>query len=187
MFGESSGLVLCEKPSIGSVAPTKLTDRSRFGNDGTWTAITAKQLPSGLWVSTYNGTTSKIAIGNIGQNIQTVCAWIYPDDITTRSIVDLDGGTHSIEMDGSGDITATGWTSPTFYTDAVAAAVAITLSGWNFIAVTTATPFAGSSVTLGDEASFFDGDSGIWKIYNRALSAGEILQRFNQERHLFGV
>ena len=187
MDGQSSGLVLCEKPYTGSVTPTKLTDRSRFGNDGVWTDVTAVQLPSGLWVSTYNGATSKIAIGDTAQNIQTVCVWVYPDDITTRSIVDLDGGTHSIEMDGSGDLTATGWTSPIFYTGAVAAAVAITISGWNFIAITTATSFAGSNVTLGDEASFFDGDAVLWRAYNRALSPAEIRAIFTQERSFFGV
>ena len=169
------------------VEPDHCYDRSRFGNVCTDTNITYTRLASGLYVAGFNGSTSEIAIGDLGQDIQTVCAWVYPDDITTRSIADFDGGTHSIEMDASGDMTATGWSTPTFFTNAVAAAVAITLSAWNFIAVTTATPFAGSSVTPCDEASFFDGDSGIWKIYNRALSPQEIADLFESERRFFGM
>ncbi len=58
----STGRVLWDKPYSGSVTPTKLTDRSRMGNDGVWTSVTAKQLPSGLWVETFNGTSSEIVV-----------------------------------------------------------------------------------------------------------------------------
>jgi len=57
----STGLVLDEKPSIG-MEPTRLYDQSRYGNHGTYTNITNKQLPSGLWVRTFNGTSSLITI-----------------------------------------------------------------------------------------------------------------------------
>ena len=184
---KSTGLVLWDKPYTGSITPTSLVDRSRFGNDGVWTSGTALQLPSGLWVVTYDGSATKIAIGDTGQNAQSVCAWIRPSDVTTRSIIDLDGGTHSIEIDGSGDITATGWASPIFYTAAVAAAVAQTVNVWNFIAVTTTTAFAADNVTLGNEASYFIGDAGLWKIYNRVLTPAQIRTIYNSERRFFGV
>ncbi|GAI10844.1 unnamed protein product, partial [marine sediment metagenome] len=54
---KSTGIVFAEKPSIG-IEPTRLPDRSRWGNHGTYTDITDKQLPSGLWVRTFNGSSS---------------------------------------------------------------------------------------------------------------------------------
>lgn len=62
MFGKESGLVLLEKPYRGGVTPTSLVDRSRFGNDGAWTNITATRLPSGLWVAGCNGISSEIVV-----------------------------------------------------------------------------------------------------------------------------
>ena len=56
----TKGLVLAERPHIGNTAPTTFEDTSRFGNDGVETAITKVQLASGLWVNSFNGSTSQI-------------------------------------------------------------------------------------------------------------------------------
>lgn len=60
---KSTGIVLAEKPSIG-IEPTRLPDRSRFGNHGTYTDITDVQLPSGLWVRSFNGSSSLVDLSN---------------------------------------------------------------------------------------------------------------------------
>lgn len=60
---KSTGLVFAEKPSIG-IEPTNLPDRSRWGNHGTHTNVTMVRLPSGLWVRSFNGSTSFISLGN---------------------------------------------------------------------------------------------------------------------------
>lgn len=112
-----------------------------------------------------NGTSSKLTVTGTVTGIKAVMVWIKPDDKTTRSIVDFDGGTHSIEMDASGDITATGWTSPTRYVNGVAA-TAITQSAWNCVLVTTGTAFNGTTVILGQETSFYDGGIGEAQMYN---------------------
>jgi len=183
-----TGIILSERLHVGDVTPPgSFEDESRFGATGTHTAITLTKRASGLWVPSYNGTSSKIAIGDLGQNVKTVCLWIYPDDNISRSILDLDGGTHSLEMDGSGDLTATAWASPTFYTNAVAAAVAISQDAWNFIAVTTATAIDANNVTLGNEATWYDGYQAIVKMFGYALSAGEIATIYQAQRHWFGV
>ena len=169
----------------GSVEPPAgWADDSRYGNDGVDTAMTWVQLPSGLWVKSFDGATSIVTIGDILSYIQTVIMWIAPDDITTRSIIDIDGGTHSIEIDGAGDITATGWAAPIIYVNgAVAAAVA--LSAWNCIAVTTTTSFAASAIVIGQEASFYLGKMGLPRIYTYALNADQINAKYASERHWF--
>ena len=64
-MGKTSGLVLDERAYTGLVAPAAaFEDKSRFGNDGTHTAITWVQQDSGLWVRSFNGSTSKVVIGN---------------------------------------------------------------------------------------------------------------------------
>jgi len=185
---KATGSVLSERLYSGEATPpASFEDESRFANDGVHTNITLTRRPSGLWVPSYNGTSSKIAIGDLGRKVKMVCLWIYPDDNTTRSILDLDGGTHSLELDGSGNLTATGWSSPTFYTNAVAGAVAVAQGVWNFIAVTTATAIDASNVTLGNEATWFDGYQAIVKMLGYARSAGQIAAFFEAQRHWFGV
>ena len=178
--------VLDERRYTGATPPpATFEDVSRYGNDGTHTAITWVRLPSGLWVRSFNGATSVVTVGDCGENIQTCLAWVYPDDITTRSIIDLDGGTHSIEIDGASDITATGWAAPIIYVNGeVAAAVTI---AWHFIAVTTATAIDASSVLIGREASFFDGYISLVRACKYALTADQIYSTFQNQRGFFGV
>jgi hypothetical protein len=146
------------------------------------------QLPSGLWVLDFNGTDAVVDVGAVGQPMKTATMWIYSDDITTRSFMDLDGGTHSLEINGSGNLTATGWASPTFYVDAVAAAVAISLQTWHFIMVTTATEFSVSDFDIGREAAaYFDGMLALLSLHAPVLTAGQGAARYQAERHWFGV
>ena len=76
---KSTGLVFAEKPSIG-IEPIRLPDRSRFGNHGTYTNITDVQLPSGLWIRTFNGSSSTIIVAHNANQLLTtggtIEAWI---------------------------------------------------------------------------------------------------------------
>lgn len=89
---KSTGLVLAEKPSIG-IEPTRLPDRSRFGNHGTHTDITMVRLPSGLWVRDCDGSNNNIdcfsdeSLSNIYLPYRTLLVWAY-----TRSDGGNDGG-----------------------------------------------------------------------------------------------
>ena len=186
---KSTGLVFKSRDYIGSAEPpaTVLEDEIR-GHNGSMT--TGKpdlvQLPSGLWVYSYNGADAVVDVGDLERNVRAVCLWIYPDDNTTRSILDLDGGTISLELNGSGDLTATGWTSPTRYVNA-AVANAVVQSVWSFIAVITSTAIDASDVDLGKEASYFDGYQALYKMFEYAISAEFIAAIFQNERHWFGV
>lgn len=73
---KSRGLVFGEKPSIG-IEPTNLPDKSRYGNHGTHTNVTMVRRPSGLWVRSFNGSTSYVDLGN-----QTQYQFEYNDPFT---------------------------------------------------------------------------------------------------------
>lgn len=175
----------------GSTSPdVNLPDVSRYGNDGTfkgtgepaWT-----QEPSGLWVMSFDGTDDIVTIGNIGQSIKSCLFWIFPDDNTTRSIADFDGGTHSIELDGSGNLTATGWSGPTLYVGGSSASAAVNQSAWNCIAVTTTTAFTASAFVVGEEASFYDGKVGLSMLFFDTITQDEINKTYEATACLFGV
>lgn len=185
-----TGYAFRSRDYIGSAEPpaTVLEDKSSFGNNGSM--VDGKpdlvQRPSGLWVYSYNGIDAVIDVGDIGRSIKTVLLWIYPDDNTLRSILDLDGGTHSLELDGAGDLTATGWASPTRYVNAVVAN-AVAQSAWSFIAVTTATAIDVSDLDFGKEASYFSGYQVKYRLLEQVLSLDEIAAIYQAERSWFGV
>lgn len=179
--------------SLAEPPTTVVEDISRWKNDGSMTngKPDLVRLASGLWVWSFNGSDAVIDVGDVtgGGNtraIKSALCWIYPDDNTTRSIIDLDGGTHSLELDGSGDLTATGWSTPTRYVNA-AVANAVTISVWSFIAVTTATAISASDFDIGKEAGYFDGYIAIIRLLEDQLSAQEIADIHEKERHFFGV
>ena len=188
-MGLARGIVFEDRPYKGDVTPTKTTDKSRWQNDGTWNSVTATRLPGKLWVASLTGSaTSYIDVGNINKYIKAVALWLFPDDITSRSFMDLDGGTHSLETDGSGDVTATGWTAPVFSVNGVPAATRLTLSAWNFVVVTTTTPFLASNFDIGREAAaYWDGLTVLTTLFEYIPSAGKIANRLNKQRRLFGV
>jgi len=185
---KTKGCVLDVARQRGGAMPgvVTLVDHSRYRNDGAMTDVTWTQLPSGLWVLDFNGTSSIVDYGNTHTNIKSALLWIYPNDNTSRSIIDFDGGTHSLELSAGGDLTATGWAAPTIYVNGIVAA-AVSQSNWSCIAVTTATAFSASALVFGQEASFFDGKMGIIVLHDYVLSAGQILKRVEATRHLFGV
>ena len=86
---KSTGLLFAERPSVG-LEPTNVPDASRWGSDGAYTAaIVDKQLPSGLWVRTFNGSTSKITVtthaGLNHRGPMTLCVWAYPTSFSGES------------------------------------------------------------------------------------------------------
>lgn len=78
----------------GSVAPPLgWADDSRYGNDGVDTAMTWVQLPSGLWVKSFNGAASVVTIADTGYGVTdyiTILAWINTTQITDRSTIYAD-------------------------------------------------------------------------------------------------
>lgn len=82
---KSTGIVFSGRNYIGSAEPpaTVLEDESRWGNDGAFAGDGSPdwvQLPSGLWVMSFDGSTSLVSIGDVldiaYDTPQTYMAWI---------------------------------------------------------------------------------------------------------------
>lgn len=102
----------------------------------------------------FDGTTGYVAIGDTSQTVQTVAFWVK-GTTTTEDFMDLDGGTHTIEV-AAGTITATGFDTPTIYIDGNADTT-FTADTWHRIVVTTATGFSVSNLNLGKETIYLEG------------------------------
>ena len=122
-----------------------------------------------LW---FDGTDDKYAVV-VNKSINTFEAWVY-FTTTTEEVADFDGGTHKLKAT-DGTLAATGWTSPTIYVDGVATTTVTT--GWHHIAVTSATAFTCTTLSLGTDGTGFGAvriaDVSLW---SRVLSAAEVAQ-----------
>jgi len=68
----------------------------------------------------FNGTSDFVDAGDLG-TIKSVSFWIKTSDVTSRKVINLNG-TAQVELDNSGQVVATGWSSPTYHIDAEAGA-----------------------------------------------------------------
>ena len=92
-------------------------------------------------------------------------------DTTTEDIIDFDGGTHSIEVSWW-TITATWFSSPTFYVDWVATATITTNRA--HVVVTTATAFDATALKIWQETDTYAGTIDFVNVYDRVLTAAEV-------------
>ena len=214
---KSTGIVFTEKPSIG-IEPTRLFDRSRFGNHGTYTNVTDAQLPSGLWVRSFAGN-GKIDCGDgISLDLtlaMTLMAWVTFDNIANNEAIiarDDNGGVkrnYLLYKDGANKTVFTfqvsNATKTTTHHTAVSAAIwyhcvatydKVTMETYlNAVVGTSPTAETGTvdnddtPLLIGARADGLEltGDVALPKIFNYALSAGQIKKIFEAERHWFGV
>lgn len=97
---KTTGIVLDPEVSV-DLEPGVVTlyDRSRFRNNGVFANVTWVQLPSGLWVMSFNGTNSSVdlttnSIYNFTSELFTVEAWIYLDAAWSAAASVLFKGNH---------------------------------------------------------------------------------------------
>ncbi len=120
----------------------------------------------------FNGTTSKIAIGNNGGSVKTVCFWINPD-IATTAIMELNGSS-SISL-ASNVVTTSGFTSPTIYVGLQSSFNYVTTGVYTFVAITTDTAITASAVNIGLVSStYFDGKMSGLMMYDTALTVAQL-------------
>lgn len=149
-----------------------VSDGSGYGNDGTATAITYADGPFGRRVASHNGTTSKIACGDIG-NVRTVSFWVYPDT-TTEELILLDAGKDI--MVSAGTITYTGVTADATYVDGEISTTLVA-GKWQHVAcVLSAATDANTFETANDGTNYGSCDMGNVMAHNIVLTQDEVIE-----------
>lgn len=125
----------------------------------------------------FDGTNDYIDRGAGPTSVKTILFWVYPTT-TTEYFVNLTADTDYIWAN-AGTITAQGITG-TIYVDG-AVSSAISAAKWQLVAVTTETAENASNFDIGrtQDANYMDGMIDEVRLYNRALSADEILEIYN--------
>ncbi len=189
-------------PGIG----TKWTDISKSEYDSTMNNVTYNSANSGSMI--FNGSNSNVTCGNIPVGSSgTVNVWFKQDvAIANKGLVGIGADTY-LYIGGSGANTRLSfWNSVTYASD-----LSLNSStSWNFgsftwegssitiylnggTSSTSIVPFTNSgNVVIGVyptlvNGSFFNGKISNVQIYNRKLSASEILQNYNATKSRFGL
>lgn len=213
------GVVLQPENSI-DIEPGVVTlyDQSRYHNHGAMTDVTMVQLPSGLWVMSFNGASSLVNCGNDA-------SLDFIGDITLEGWVNLDASHSSLvyfigKRDGaniawyivfqpSGILTLTGGGGGSINTPA-----ALTFSVWHYLVAVVlgangyiyvdGEEISNGAVALASQPTvrvslgirwagypaasfFFVGLQAMHRIRNYALTAGQVLNRYENTKHWFGI
>ncbi len=166
---------------------TVLADLSKKGHTGTLSGGYAwKNTPLGHSVLDFDGTDGYVDVGNTTETgIKSVTLWVKPDSVsaTTENPLDLNG-TAYVEI-ANGTVTGEGFTSPSIYVNGAEAAVVTTK--WCHIAITTGTGLTASDLDVGRlDAVYFGGKIDDVRVYRRELTAGEISNIYNDNKHYYG-
>lgn len=105
-----------------------------------------------------NGSDDYVDVGAGPSGVKGLSFWINPDDISTRKLIDCDG-TDQIELDASGNVTATSFPDATVYVNGVQTAGPVVVSVWSHIMVTDGTGVACTNFDIGraGASNEFDG------------------------------
>ncbi|EKD99371.1 MAG: hypothetical protein ACD_22C00280G0001, partial [uncultured bacterium] len=148
------------------------------GNSQTGT-VTAGSFITGIRNNalSFNGTSSFVS-ATVSKSINAISFWMQQANTSNKSIIDLDGGTHTITV-SSNAISANGFSVPTVYVDGKAT-TAITDTNWHYVTVTSATAFTASTVTLGKVSSaFYTGTLDDVKLFTYPLTLAQVKVLYN--------
>ena len=158
---------------------TTVSDVSGNGNNGTlvngvqFTADTPNRKLG--YALKFNGGGAYVNCGNVG-NVKTISFWLKPDNLTTNSILELNG-TQTITISNS-QIQANSFASPTIYVDAKQS-LAIPDNNWHYILIVQSSNISASAVYLGKVGTnYFNGLLDEVRIYSVALQTAEIQKRY---------
>ena len=117
-----------------------------------------------------NDVTSTVNVGNI----RSVAFWICPKDTDSQDVIDLNG-TAKITINGSDQITATGFTSPTYYVDGVSGGRTLTAGKWHHVTITDTADISATAVRIGYAGTTY-GNFRISNVglFSSALSSGTV-------------
>jgi len=164
-------------------------DRSGQGNNGTITNMSTTTSPTIGKVGQaleFDGVNDYVDVGTGPTGVKTIAFWVYPET-TTEYFVNLVSDTDYIWAN-AGTVTATGFTSPTIYVDGVVSNI-ITANKWQYIVITTDTAENVDNLDIGrtQDTNYLQGKMDEVRLYNRVLSAGEILDLYHVGARKFKI
>ena len=193
--------LIYDPPSLGTVlylpglpgGGSKIYDRSPYGNIGTITGATWVRTPDGLWCLSFDGD-DHVDCGS-GASLATTGTWecwLNRTDRTDTMYIcdfrDSGGGAGYILLPLNGDTLA--YDAGTAYVDG-SVSDECTQAVWHHVAVAGIVFTAGAPLIIarrGPSAQdWWKGQMALVRFHNRLLSALEIQNHYNREKHLFGV
>jgi len=146
-----------------------------------WNGGTTGKFNSSL---NFDGTDDYVGVGG-SSPVNTVSFWVKPTS-TTASMINLTAGAYITAS--SGTISATGFTTPTYYVNGIATtSPVLTANAWNHIVVTTATSITDTAFTIGKaNGAFTAGQIDDVQIFNYALSATQVKKVMNEGAVRYG-
>jgi len=174
--GDTNGLVGYWSFDGSSTTSTTATDLSTSGNNGTISGATPAMGKIGQALS-FDGTTSHVSEATAINGVKTISFWMKASSVVSKKIMNVDGTTQ-IEINGSSNVVATSFPSATVYIDGSVASAVDT--NWHFVTITDTTGVNFSAMDIGRVvASYFAGSLDEVRVYNYALSQGEITSLYN--------
>jgi len=162
---------------------TSAFDTSGNANTGSFGAGSAAP----TWVNgkigkglSFDGVDDFVDVGSGPTAVNTVEFWVKPVT-TTEYFVDLNGSAYVSAS--SGTVSATGFTTPTYYINGVAtASPTLTAGGWQHVAVTTGTGFNATDLDLGriEGVGNLEGQLDQVQLFNYARSAAQVAWDYNR-------
>ena len=123
----------------------------------------------------FDGSDDFITLGT-GPSTYTISLWVKPSS-TTQSIVDLDGGSHTLTV-SAGAISANGFATPTIYVDGYQTTT-LPDTNWHQITVVTNTPFNTGAITLGKiSTALYTGQIDEFKLFSYPMTFIQVRDNF---------
>jgi len=139
--------------------------------------VSAPTINNGL---TTDGTDDEVTYAEDIKNVQSISFWVTLQT-TTEDIMQL-SSSHSIEA-GTGTLTATGVTSPTFYVNGVATATITTAR--SHVVITTGTAFDADAIQIGQDDAFGQFKIEDLKMWTAELTADEVTDLYNDDTYRY--
>ncbi len=165
-----------------------------LGNSGVTATGTCASSSDSFWYNgrngkynsagSFDGTDDYVNVGDINISSSTSFGfWLKPDSLT-ESILDFDGGTHTIIISG-GTVLANGFSSPTIYIDGEEKNNLNT--NWHYILIINDYGIDADNINIGKVGSnYFDGLIDNLKIWNYGLTAKQVKNEYNGAAIRFG-
>lgn len=169
---DSSGVGNSGAITIGASGTQNSLGTCSVGTSAAWTAGASGKINSSL---NFDGTDDVISIGGT-RAINTVSFWTKPTSSTTN-LLQLNSTTNITAS--SGILSATGFTTPTYYVNGVGTS-AISANIWQLVTISTGSTINANLVKIGQVGSnYYSGQIDDVRLYNYPLTSTQIKTLYN--------